>query len=861
MQWDIGAFSNTYLVNKQTNKIISLGEYTALAVSGTITLTDSLYIVANRAHLIAERCKPNASGMIVCKHSPTKIDELLAIDQDLSQVSVACRNSDNNCVVAGPLKQLKIFEKMCARRDIKARRLDVPYGFHSSSMDPITNDLLELGKSVKWSIPSIPVASNVLGRLLTKEDCQSDYFARHARQPVFFDQIIQQLSSKGIFDNGSCLEIGPHPTTLPMIRAAINTSCQHFPTMQKESDPWAFLNAILGHFFQIRDNVDWRQSFEADSKMIDLPGYPLATTSFTVPYQESSRPVLETNQNQNSYTATGFVLLPRLLKSDASSQEDSMVFETSLVILGPLILGHNVGGTAICPASVFHELALEAAHVAMPPSKEQLLVVREMSFINPLIYNPEVGNKTVQVRLLRITHHGQGPDFQLKVDISVLKNDQETQCCTAIVLREASAKLRRKLVKDGAMIDRQIHYFSNKDKSTSTFQKELLYQKIFARVVSYSAEYQSLSRLSLADSNHEAIGTFALPNHSSSNDKCLTPPVFTDTLLHAAGFAANLSIQSDEICICSYVESLEILDAIDFSGLFTVYCSLVEMPSNVILADAFAVDSSGKAVAAIHNMEFKKLRLSSFQGVLQHSLALTNTSSNLDESSLEVPSIKTPNTLDSCMIDSSSPNTVDDSRQGIRAVMDRIVGQLYGSQDLDHTQALDELGIDSLMQIEMVSKLKEAFPESGIEQSDLLHCETLQALADLLILKMQHHHRENAAPNSLACANQELLSKLKDSSDLYKTVQPEATSKDVHTNPLRLNISDGMKLPIYLIHDGSGLVGMYRRIYDPDRDVFAFYDPDFSRREAVITSLEQMAERYASCLNNFRTPSLIIGGM
>lgn len=835
-----------------------MGEYAALAVSGAISLADSLYIVANRAQLMTERCIPNASGMVVCKHSPSKIEELLAIDEELSQVSIACRNSNNNCVVAGPLKQLEMFEKTCIRKGIKARRLDVPYGFHSSSMDPITEDLLELGKSVKWSIPSIPVASNVLGRLLTQEDCQSDYFARHARQPVFFDQIIQQLSSKGVFDNGSCLEIGPHPTTLPMIRAVLDTSCQCFPTMQKESDPWAFINAILSHFFKIRDNIDWRQLFEADSKMIDLPGYPLTNASFTVPYQETSQSASETNQNQNSYTATGFVLLPRLLTSDSSSQGDSLVFETSLAILGPLISGHNVGGTAICPASVFYELALEAAHVAMPPSKEQLLVVREMSFINPLIYKPEDGNRIVRVQLFKIAHGTQGLDVQLKVVISVLQDDQETQCCTAFVLREASAKWKRKLMKDGAMIDRQTRYFSNKEDSNNTFQKELLYQKIFARVVNYSAQYQSLSRLSLANSNYEAIGSFALPDHFSSTDKYITPPVFTDTLLHAAGFAANLSIQSDEIYICGCVGSIEILDAIDFSGLFRVYCSLVEMPSNVISADAFAMDSSGKAIAAIRNMEFKKLRLSSFQRVLQHSVADTNTSSKLQESSPEAPSIGTPDTLDSCMI--SSPNMVDDSRQGILAVMDRIVGQLYGSQDLDHAQALDELGIDSLMQIEMASKLKEAFPESGIEQSDLLHCKTLQALADLLVIKMQHHRRENAVQTSLTSANQELFSGLKDSSDPCKTLQPDAAMKPLHTNPLLLNVSDGTKLPIYLIHDGSGLVGMYGRICNPDRDVFAFYDPDFSGQETTITSLEQMAERYASCLNISGTPSLIIGG-
>lgn len=791
--------------------------------------------------MMAQKCVPNNSGMVACKLSLSKADVMLAENDKLCDMSVACRNSDDDCVFAGPLEQLGYFLEICSKEGIRAKQLDVPYGFHSASMEPIVTPLKELCKSIKWSTPLIPVASNVLGRLFTPEDFTSDYFALHARRPVRFGDIIQNLKEQEAFNKAIILEIGAHPTTLPMIRGALDTSCQCLPTMKKEKDTWELLNAILGHFFKTRDSIKWRQVFEEDVRITDLPQYPLTNTNFVVPFEEISHMAVNSEQNPDSYIDTGFDLLPRLLKSEALSKEDSMQFETTTEILGPLIKGHNVGGTAICPASVFHELALEAAHVAMPPSEERLLVVRDMKFTHPLICIPREVSKVVRVYLVKTKIDAAADASEVKVMINVVQDNEESLCCTSFVSKETPTRVKRNLLRNGAMVDRQSSYLLNEHVPHNTFHKKLLYETIFARVVKYSPEYQSLIKLSLADSNYEAIGSFTLPESSRVED-FISPPVFTDTLLHAAGFAANLSVSSDEICICGHVESVEALNGFDYTQRFTVYCTLVDADDSTILADAYALNKTRQAVAIIRGMEFKKLRLSSFQRVLQHAMPASETNRARTESppDLSYSTSATPPPGESGV--ATPENVPMDNHQGIKDSMNSTISQIYGSSDLDANKSLDALGIDSQMQIEIASKLAEAFPGNNISQSDILGCGTLKALEDLLILKIQPVNPEGL-PETLSEGNSDVLQIAK--------LQP---------NPMQLQFSDSTESPIFLIHDGSGQASLYSRLQNLNRDVFAFSDPYFPRNASKITSLEQMAEDYASCVSKSQSPSLIIGG-
>ena len=326
--------------------------------------------------MMTARCSPKHSGMIACSASSSAAQKILNEYNGLSQLSVACRNSMTDCVVAGSIDCLADFAAICRDVGIKTKRLPVPYGFHSPAMDPILGPLEELGRSISWSTPAIPVASNVYGRFFGPQDLQSNYFALHARRPVLFDKVIEAFGDHQLFENAICIEIGPHPITLPMIKRSLPEGiCNFVPTLNRDREAWATLSAALGQISLIADDIDWRATFSGSgAKMVDMPGHPLHPTSFGVPYQEpQSQHVIKQASKLDSYTETRLRLLPRLFTTKSS--ENNLIFETSTDILGPLISGHNVGGICICPASLFHELVLEAAQVGLIPRYVQLIIV------------------------------------------------------------------------------------------------------------------------------------------------------------------------------------------------------------------------------------------------------------------------------------------------------------------------------------------------------------------------------------------------------------------------------------------------------------------------------------------------------
>ena len=829
-----------------STKSYSLGEYAALAVAGALSLEDTLKIVATRAQMIAEECRAGESGMLACKVSPAMVDQILTLEKVTPQLVVACRNSKNDCVVSGPLSQLDHFEQICKTKLIKTRRLDVPYGYHSASVEPIVSRLEVLGHSVRWCIPTIPIASNVLGRLLQSQDFRTDYFAKHARWPVRFTEAIESISAEGGFDNSDFVEIGPHPTVTSLVKSILTSNpTRCYSALRSGVDAWTSLNAVLSELSLVKDDINWREYF-ADSKAvtISLPGYPLSGTDFRVAFSE---PVSSARDSiAASYSETGFNLLPRLNLTRSSG--DLVVFETTSNALGTLISGHNVGGLAICPASLYHELVLEAAQIVSRPIQDHVWMVSKMSFAQPLIHDPSCPTRTFALHLTKTTEDG--GNFKAKITSSEPEGRPELIHFTSIVsmLNPATTKQRR--MREASLIKRQASYFTSTC-DHSTLQTKVLYERMFTRVVKYAKEYQTLQELNVSSSYQEGYGIFKLPNDFLTRNY-VVPPTFTDTLLHTAGFIANLIVGADEICICSHVDSIEILYGyLNYNEAFTVYCNLFEDVQGSILSDAFVLDSSGQTIAICYGIEFRKLRLKTFQRASQPEVKAKSTSPApiADFSSNETTVIPSP-------VSSETPKALDEGHQEVKKTIINIVTKSCGfsQQDLSQTASLEVLGIDSLMQIEIASALREAFPASTIDQDTVAACDSIKSLEEFIIQALSPRIDPKFGYGAGSSAN----GRRSPANGLTNGNPPFEVSS---SKPSILHSSNNQRAtPVFFFHDGSGQGSLYGRMRDISRTLYAFSDPDYATNNLRPSSLSQMAGRYAATMSMLKTPNVIVGG-
>ncbi|PQE12579.1 polyketide synthase protein [Rutstroemia sp. NJR-2017a BBW] len=805
--------------------------------------------------------------MLACRVSQARAEAMIGSGYQFSSLSVSCQNSIDDCVVGGSKEELEVFAATCRSSNIKTKILDVPYAFHSKYMDPILEAMNHLGESVKWKSPTIPVLSNVLGRLFEEGDLKADYFARHARSTVLFSDGIERLKQDVLIDDKTTfLELGPHPITLPMVRNTLESSstrCTYLPTLQKDRSSWISICSALNQMWLDKQSISWRNVFlDSGAKMIDLPGHPLIGKSFVVPFQESPTPSGSMDGAvRSSRKSTGFVLLPWLLISEAT--DGSFIFETSTSILGPLIEGHRVGGTAICPASVFHELVLEGSQLAFNfANSNEVFIVHDMAFANSLIYSSEEDVKSVFVQITKLPNKLESSaGFTIKFQGSV--HQTETVCCTGTISLRSMKSVLAPFVREASMVKRQSKYIlGTENVNVNRFSKRMLYQNIFARVVDYSGTYQTLNSFSVSDSTLEGIGSFRMPPDSHIKHY-VSPPTFTDTLLHAAGFIANLLVGSEDICICANVESYEILyGRINYEDTFTIYCSLVEIKGSM-LADAFALTSAGQMVAVIRGMEFKKLRLSAFQRLLNRqtddprSKKFMYTLDDLPAPKLSSnPSTLVSPTTGSLFAHEGANIAAMDQRStsNIKRNLIRTVVEVSGfsEEELDYTRAMDELGIDSLMQIEIAAKLTRAFPECRLDHNTFADCETLQSLENMLssLLLGRINDQKTFQPLGLATGSEG------QGPELMVTSIP--TSR---TNPTVLSTSSGETSSLYLFHDGSGQVNMYKSIRYDRHSTFGFFDPFFGDRQHWFGSLVEMAGYYISLLPQYLDfSSTVLGG-
>lgn len=190
----------------------SIGEYAAMVIGQVLELRDALLFVARRAALMKTKCQANATGMLACRVSSINaVDGLDRFVRECADVSMACQNSPQDFVVAGPIAAFDAITDYCNANNIKSTRLPVNYGFHSPAMNPILGELAKLASGLKIhpSSSQVRYGSALYGRLLAAgEEIDPEYLVRHTRETVNFSRLVEEVRADSD-KQFMVIEIGP----------------------------------------------------------------------------------------------------------------------------------------------------------------------------------------------------------------------------------------------------------------------------------------------------------------------------------------------------------------------------------------------------------------------------------------------------------------------------------------------------------------------------------------------------------------------------------------------------------------------------------------------------------------------------
>ncbi|MEE3152611.1 MAG: ACP S-malonyltransferase [Candidatus Neomarinimicrobiota bacterium] len=187
----------------------SLGEYSALAVSGAYDFESGLELVKLRSESMYNAGKTNPGTMaVIVGMSAREVENLCTKNNTSDNLVVAANyNTENQIVVSGHIESVEALIRTAKNNGAKmAVPLNVSGAFHSPLMTPAREELAAKLDSIDISDISIPLYTNVDAKPITKGRDIKDSLIRQLENPVLWYNSIEKMIRDGF---NSFLEVGP----------------------------------------------------------------------------------------------------------------------------------------------------------------------------------------------------------------------------------------------------------------------------------------------------------------------------------------------------------------------------------------------------------------------------------------------------------------------------------------------------------------------------------------------------------------------------------------------------------------------------------------------------------------------------
>ena len=201
----------------------SLGEYSALAVSGAYNFESGLELVKIRSESMYNAGKTNSGTMAaIVGLSAREVENLCTKNNTSDNLVVAANyNTENQIVVSGHIESVEALIRTAKNNGAKmAVPLNVSGAFHSPLMTPAREELAAKLDSIDISDISIPLYTNVDAKPITKGRDIKDSLIRQLENPVLWYNSIEKMIRDGF---SSFLEVGPGKVLQALNRKINNT--------------------------------------------------------------------------------------------------------------------------------------------------------------------------------------------------------------------------------------------------------------------------------------------------------------------------------------------------------------------------------------------------------------------------------------------------------------------------------------------------------------------------------------------------------------------------------------------------------------------------------------------------------------
>ncbi|PNY28267.1 Polyketide synthase [Tolypocladium capitatum] len=825
----------------------SLGEYSALHVAGVLSLADVLYLVGQRALLLLERCEAGTFAMLAVSMSATDAHDFLKSRPQYSSCCVSCINSPTVTVISGSTDHVAQL-----RSDLTARSktLSVSYGFHSFQMDSVLDDYSTLAEGVTFLAPKIPVASTLLGSIVdTRGTFNGLYLGQQTRQVVNFIGALNAVQLK--LADPIWLELGPSQVCTSFVRATLSPSSPTNKIMSTLEGPgtdeeaWVSISKCLAAAYVQGVAIDWyalHAPYVGCLKMLTLPSYAWDMKDYWITYVQAENDqavglsATTAAKRQMVSTCAQYVV-----QESSSANKIQVTFRASLAEAGlaAIITGHRMQGLPICPGSAFCEAGFAAAAYALETNgRKEDAHVAKLALRNPTMTRPLNNNlvgsdgelfttvviekpssNDILISWKASSHSNGSPSYDLGSCVLMVCNDVESL--------QTDWNRTSHLIK--ARMDEIVR--AAKDGHGHRFQHDIFYA-LFAPTVQYDSHYKCIKEAYVSRDFSEAVAEVVLQD-GPSGTRFVASPFWGESIIHLAGFAVNANPQNHLTAagtsfINSGFGSFEQTVVFEAGKPYFTYVRVSQNDKKTRSCDVFVIDSDNRLVARCFGLNFHQINNITLQQVLSG-----KSSSPRSNSPPEVLKNETsPTVLER---PTESPEEEEESVTSAPTEVFGIIIQTIASEtgidasELTDDTALAELGVDSIMSIEIAARVSNA---TGMEMAPSFSIEHL-TIGDLrrafTMSPLSTSRAEIVSSGSRSSRGSPLkepavpaAAKVKEAQTTQVQLEANVDDDSSPAPNVRLTLLQGRSAkpgkddqapaPFYMIADGTGTIATYIHI-------------------------------------------------
>ena len=201
----------------------SLGEYTALALSGYFTYSEALKVIAIRGEEMQKAVEDSNTGMaaVLTSDMEKTLEEINNLNSQDIEIWVSNYNDATQIVVSGnneDLEYIKLNPKSISSKRIVP--LEVAGAFHSEVVSPAKIEVEKTLDEIDIIEGNIPVYMNFDGQKTSKETLKNSLINQIDNSVMFYDQI---LNIEEELKPDLWCHIGPGNVTAGMVRKSISS--------------------------------------------------------------------------------------------------------------------------------------------------------------------------------------------------------------------------------------------------------------------------------------------------------------------------------------------------------------------------------------------------------------------------------------------------------------------------------------------------------------------------------------------------------------------------------------------------------------------------------------------------------------